>query len=580
MSDTFTITGQVPADLDPLDLPTPLTIDSTHPGAEYDMASQLSSVINDTWLQPLNPGTPVSVTHHQGLQSSTLDADDIAAIIAEALSEETTSAINHARARELTAQLSIHANTQHNLPAHQFLVSQAFGRIQLPAPSIGRVFYSVNHDIIPAAKNLMSDRSQSAWDKLHTAISAVFTPRIYGVGVISDREFTAFQQHLRQVVATHAAHIDADTHVKLRRFDQLTLDGLTEAQLLRKDDNDHTDEYSYARVLIYAVRDWLTQQRDQAAAAGLNAYDAQLLGFDLQQVLMPEAIVFVNADAHAHSSARTITTEWTEINDALNMIPPPVSLRQINKLTAPVVAQKKLAAMTVRAGRKDQQDDHRRDVQPLTDHQPSVADIGRDVAKMLTTLGNVQRSQNFSRTRSFTRNKPSRRRPNDVDARGMRTTKKYYPDLHFYIDCSGSMSEENFDAAAEVVAQIAADRGINLYVTSFAHFLSQDVLLPTKNRSAAQIKNMIMALPKVYGGTRYEVIWDHISSSQERSHRMNIIATDFEYRPHYNDKHSPNTFYVPCDMGDWSITKDELEGFTQAMLPIDITIPERILGVY
>lgn len=64
MSDTFTITGQVPADLDPLDLPAPLTIDANHPGAEYDMASQLSSVINDTWLQPLNPGTPVSVTHH------------------------------------------------------------------------------------------------------------------------------------------------------------------------------------------------------------------------------------------------------------------------------------------------------------------------------------------------------------------------------------------------------------------------------------------------------------------------------------------------------------------------------------
>src|SRR5699024_11478081 len=112
---------------------------------------------------------------------------------------------------------------------------------------------------------------------------------------------------------------------------------LTEVQLLRNNCFDSTDEYIYARVLIYAVHSWVQTQQANGSANTPATTLGTVMPFALSQVVMPEAIVFVNVDAHAHTSARVIDTEWKNIVDSLNLTPAPVSLCNLNSLTTTTV---------------------------------------------------------------------------------------------------------------------------------------------------------------------------------------------------------------------------------------------------
>ena len=583
MTTQYFVSNQAPRDLDPLTIDPPLTADPNDPGTEYDIAAALETPINDTWFTPMNTGQQVTVNRAKGTHTEALDPARVAELIATVANPDedtnTTDASDNADVARLTEALSVHAREQHKLQAEQLFVSQALGRCRLPAPG-PLVAYTVGQDIIPTAKTLCSDQSVSNWDMFFTAIASIYNPHIFGVAMLGGQQFDDFKAHLQNVVQALHNNLTADTRAKLQKFQAIDLKGLTEAQLLRNDCHDITDDYSYARVLIYAVHSWVKQQYAAGANATPPTTTAALMPFALSQVVMPEAIVFVNVDAHAHTSARVIDTEWKNIVDSINMTQPPVSLRNINSLTATTVQMKKLTAEAVRAKRRKKDPATKREIPPLVKMQPKVTDIAQTIDQLMTRMGQVAKSQNVFKAKTKTRAKPSRRRPDNVDARGTRLKKSFYPDIHFYADCSGSMSVDNFEGIAKTIAMVASKRRVNIYFTSFSHVLSQDVLIPAAGKSPDEIVQIIRQIPKVSGGTDFEIIWKHISESPEREARCNIIATDFEYYPYPDATHSKNTFYAPCDMGDWDMVKNSIENFTQNMMPVDATIPGRILGVY
>lgn len=583
MTTQYFVQNQAPKDLDPLAITPHLTTDPNDPNTEYNIATALTDPINDAWFTPMQAGQNVSVTRHNGVHTDTLSPEDVATMIAEVANPDedsnTTGTAENADVTRLTEALSVHALSNHRLPADRLFVSQALGRCRLPAAG-PLVTYTTSQDIIPTAKALCSDQSLPNWDMFFTAIASTFDPHVYGVGMLGKPQFDDFKQHLANLAQALGNNLSNDTQVKLRQFQNIDFDGLTEAQLLRNDCFDYTDDYSYARVLIYAVHSWVQNQHANGTANTPATALGTLMPFSLAETVMPEAIVFVNVDAHAHTSARIIDAEWKNIVDSVNMVQPPVSLRNINSLTATAVQMKKVTAEAVRAKRRMKDPATKREIPPLVTTQPKVVDIAKSVDRLVTRMGQVAKSQNTFKAKTKTRSKPSRRRPDNVDARGTRIKKTFYPDIHFYADCSGSMSVDNFEGIAKTIAMVAAKRKVNIYFTSFSDVLSQDVLIPAAGKSPSEIMRIIRNIPKVGGGTNFEIIWDHINESPERSQRCNIIATDFEFYPHSNAKHSKNTFYAPCDMGDWDMVKNSIEYFTKSMMPIDATIPGRILGVY
>lgn len=582
MSTSFFVSGQKPADLNPLDIEQPLAGDPNNPGAEYDIPAVLEKLIEDAWFTPLNTSTPVKVVRNDGLTSHPMGPADVAEMIAEAINPDedinTTGTLEHSVIAKLTALLSIHAMENHKLPTEQIFLSQALGKLRLPAPG-PMVSYTINQDVIPTAKTLLSSQTQQDWEMFFASVASIWAPRIFGVAMLSADQFEQFKSYVDNFTSGISHLISADTRAKLLEFKQITLDGLTESLLLRNDFNDLTDDYSFSRIITHAARAFILSRTQGTGNTATT--DTALMPFDLEQLILPEAVVFINVDAHAHSSSKTIAKEWKLIVDSLNSIQPPLSLNKINKLTTMTTRREKMAMDAVRAKRRlDKNDQVKRELPELVDEQPSVPKIARSIDAVLSTMGKVQKSQNIFKQRVRTRAKPSRRRPDNLDARGTRTAKRYYPDIHFYADCSGSITTENFAGITRTVAELASKRGVNIYFTSFSHMLSQDVMIPAANKTPQQIIDIINSIPKVTGGTNFEIIWDHINESRDRQNRMNIIATDFEFSPHRLAKHSPNTFYVPCDMNDWQRVKYYIEYFTKQMMPIDATTPGRVLGVY
>lgn len=84
------------------------------------------------------------------------------------------------------------------------------------------------------------------------------------------------------------------------------------------------------------------------------------------------------------------------------------------------------------------------------------------------------------------------------------------PDIHVYIDTSGSISEENYQDAVMMLIRVAKKLNVNLYFNSFSDILSQTTLLKVKDRSPASIWKEFRKVPKVTGGTEFQQVWEYI----------------------------------------------------------------------
>ncbi|MGW0899790.1 hypothetical protein ACWD0G_22885, partial [Streptomyces goshikiensis] len=145
---------------------------------------------------------------------------------------------------------------------------------------------------------------------------------------------------------------------------------------------------------------------------------------------------------------------------------------------------------------------------------------------------------------------------------------------------SGSISEENYQEAVMMLIRIAKKLNINLYFNSFSHFLSQEVMLRTENKSTAQIWKEFRRIPKVSGGTEYAQIWRYINASRVRQRRLSLMITDFEWSPpSKRQDHPKNLYYAPCSAMDWSSMVDLATRYADSMKHIDPGIRQRLLGM-
>ena len=147
----------------------------------------------------------------------------------------------------------------------------------------------------------------------------------------------------------------------------------------------------------------------------------------------------------------------------------------------------------------------------------------------------------------MTYNKPNRRDPDDFNKKGKSVSTKYLPDIHLYIDTSGSVSEQNYKDAVMACISMAKKLNINIYFNSFSSELSQCSLLHTRDKSIKQIYAAFQKVQKVTGGTDFDNVWDYINMSKKRRRELSIMITDFEYTPRNRQvNHPENLYYVPC----------------------------------
>ena len=177
--------------------------------------------------------------------------------------------------------------------------------------------------------------------------------------------------------------------------------------------------------------------------------------------------------------------------------------------------------------------------------------------KLVKQFISTRESQNTYKSTTQTYMRPNRRKPLDYSLKGKSTRKSYHPDIHIYFDTSGSISEDNYKASALNIIKLAIKMDVDIYVSFFSHVITQPIRLKVKNRTAQQIFNNFIRLPKVGGGTDFNQFWNQINAidahnkKSGKSYRINFVITDFCDRVPRdriftnNEAAVKNTFYIP-----------------------------------
>ncbi|WP_314191942.1 hypothetical protein [uncultured Arthrobacter sp.] len=560
---TITVTNQKPAVLDALH-----TISCT---GDYDPMPAIQKVLVDPLLEPLNPSAPASIVDGSGHDIT----GDVLDIVMRCLGETMDPAAEK-NAKELLGQTLVSYDQGTPLPVGELFAVQAGQQNKWPAPS-ARVLYSAQNDVIPAAKGLLAcSADESAF---FASVAYTYHPNTLGFWFQSSAAFDGFKIWLSQQVQAMAGAnaMPADTLRLLNDFANLSLKGLTESLLLRKDDFDGNDEFSFARLVIRMLMTYVDQQR-KAASTGATALDTGIMPFTVGELFCPRSVVLVNVEAHARATAAKVTGEWNLINQSLASPVKVVSNAALSKLTSLPRAAARAAAMGAR--QQPGQPGSRSAQVKFRKAPPTKLDLFKDITRVLKRMGKVNKSQNVYRTTKTTFLKANRRNPDDFNKPGRITSVQYMPDLHVFIDTSGSISEENYQEAVLMLIRIAKKLNVNLYFNSFSHMLSQETLLKVENKSTRQIWQEFRKVPKVTGGTEFKQVWDYINASPVRKRRLSLMITDFEwYPPSRREEHPPNLYYAPCSAMDWKYMVRSAEAYANGMQHIDPSIRQKLLGM-
>ncbi|MFK0244556.1 hypothetical protein ACIQUM_07645 [Amycolatopsis azurea] len=535
----------------------------------YDPVPAIQQTLADPLLTPLNPTAPVAITDAAGGDIS----GDVLPMLMSCFGD-TMNAAAEKGAKDLLGQTLVNFDPVTPLPVGEVFAIQAGQRNKLPAPT-ARVLYTAQNDVVPAAKGLLAGAADESL--FFASLAYAFHPDTLGFWFQSAASFDTFKTWLSLQTPALSHLLPPNTARLLADFAALSLSDLTESLLLRKDDGDGNEDHSFPRVLVQMLMRYVDQQRAQSAATS-TALDVGVLPFTVGELFCPLSIVLVNVEAHARTSAAKITAEWGMINQSLASPLKVVSHRNLSKLTSLPRAAARAAAIA--ALPNSGQPTGRSARVAFRKQPPSKLDLFRDLTRVLRRMRTVARSQNVFRTSKATFLKANRRTPDDYNRPGRITSVRYLPDLHIYVDTSGSISEANYQEAVMMLIRIAKKLNVDLYFNSFSHKLSQETLLRVQNKSEKQIWHTFSNVPKVAGGTDFQQVWTYINASAKRKRRLSLMITDFDWAPpSTREDHPPNLYYAPCSAMDWASMVQHARTYADTMRHIDPSIRQKLLGM-
>lgn len=451
------------------------------------------------------------------------------------------------------------------------LMAQNATAENLPLPIVQgarSIVYTVATDVIPVAKQYLAGQvSFNYW-----ATSFGFTFRVPALIVSMDTPdvYKEFQQYVQTTVAPFQSQLPIDTSMALQEFYKTTLNDLAEGFRIRATVGDNNQDYSFARILHTCVMQFVAQNGQ-----------AGIIPTSLKEIIHPTTIMFLNVEKHAHSNNRDINKTW---NSAMNMSKAKlIGLNKIKKLSE----EEQLDAMRQRSNvrrsalmnkAKDPASRKKR-AKPFGKQLKTSKQLTKEIVRILSKMKKVRMSNNVIKTRKTTFNKPNRRDPDNYDKPGIIYSHQYVPDIHVYLDTSGSISERNYKEACMAIIQLAQTLKTKLYLNSFSHVLSQPALVDIGNCSKETAWKRLQNIPKVSGGTDFDLVWDYIHQSPQRKQELAIMITDFEYTPSnsYTRPLPQNLFYVPCGGFDIDKLRRNATYFVNSTRRLDANLRHKII---
>lgn len=530
-------------------------------GNQFDPTEFVKKTITDPIFTPMVQGHPVSITSN----GKTVTQDEVTQTFIDCMGEA-YNAVADNTAKTILGQTLTHFDANTNLTTDELFPLQSGTAAHLPEPN-ANVVYTPSQDVIPTARKFLSGICD--YDTFFASLAYYARPEILGFYFANEVAFEDFKAWMSTQMSMLGSVMPNETNTLCADFQKLTLKELTESIMLRNDDSENNDPNTFARLIISLLMRY-TNVVSQA--------EFGVLPFTLSELYCPKNIIFVNVELHGKASAKQIADEWNLVKTSLQNKPAMVSNRKLSRLTATQRNMQRIANAAVNASRNQNRNAMKAANVRFRKTAPNTIDIARIIKRIMEKMEFVNRSQNIYKSVKTTYAKPNRRDPDDFNKTGKTISIQYKPDLHIYIDTSGSISEQNFQETMKACIAMAKKLNINLYFNSFSHVLSQTTKLNLENKSKVQIYNEFRKVPKVTGGTDFEQIWHFINQSKKRKRELSIIITDFAYDPPTRFvKHPKNLYYIPCSRMDWDKIIYWAKNFVKGMMHNDPDIRKRIL---
>lgn len=516
--------------------------------------------------QPLRPGLDPQYV----FDGQPEDKDSISETFVTELFLDEGESERSVKLRDFLAQTLLHYQPNFETIDASLMVQNATAE-NLPLPIVQgarSIVYTVATDVIPVAKQYLAGQvSFNYW-----ATSFGFTFRVPALVVSMDTPdvYKEFQQYVQTTVAPFQSQLPIDASMALQEFYKTTLNDLAEGFRIRATVGDNNQDYSFARILHTCVMQFVAQNGQ-----------AGIIPTSLKEIIHPTTIMFLNVEKHAHSNNRDINKTW---NSAMNMSKAKlIGLNKIKKLSE----EEQLDAMRQRSNvrrsalmnkAKDPASRKKR-AKPFGKQLKTSKQLTKEIVRILSKMKKVRMSNNVIKTRKTTFNKPNRRDPDNYDKPGIIYSHQYVPDIHVYLDTSGSISERNYKEACMAIIQLAQTLKTKLYLNSFSHVLSQPALVDIGNCSKETAWKRLQNIPKVSGGTDFDLVWDYIHQSSQRKQELAIMITDFEYTPSnsYTRPLPQNLFYVPCGGFDIDKLRRNATYFVNSTRRLDANLRHKII---
>lgn len=496
--------------------------------APFNPFEEMKTVICNPIRQPMIAGSPVTITDNN---NNDITDDDIVKTVTKCCTD-TIDVGAEDWCKELFSKTLAYFNPN-GINTQMLFSAQAGVKAKLPYPTPTMVYTPAN-DIIPACKDFIT--GTGSYEALFASFA--FYGKINSLGwyFVNDVAFEQFKQFLDQQTQTMLNVLPKDTQNMLSDFKSLKLDNLTESIKLRNDDSQNNQPGSFARLLHAKLMEY---------AVTTNPSLFGIMPFQLSELFVPTSMVFINLERHMHATPNQIRNEWDIIQKSLMLPPAIINNQKLTKLTAGTRAVQKIMSAAAQASKNKVT--NKAAMVPFSSKPPKTIDIAKLIKRIMAKMSRVNHSQNTYKSVKMTYNKPNRRDPDDFNKKGKSVSTKYLPDIHLYVDTSGSVSEQNYKDAVMACISMAKKLNINIYFNSFSYELSQCSLLHTRDKSIKQIYAAFQKVQKVTGGTDFDNVWDYINMSKKRRRELSIMITDFEYTPRNRQvNHPENLYYVPC----------------------------------
>lgn len=502
---------------------------------DFDVRHYMNDVLQPTLRMPMVPTASVEIER----DGNDMTDDDVINLTLRCCTGTVVPDVED-DCRSLFAQTLQYYNPRTKLLLKDVFAVSCGAEAGLDEPD-STTIYTPATDIIPVSTGFLAGTKTYA--EFFATYSYYCRFDAFGVYFVNDVAFNDFKAWFQSQVNLIQNNLSPACLALISDFMKLTLSGLTESFRIRKTESDNLEEYSFARVLIANIM--------------LYAGTTSLMGvmpFDFENLFCPKSVVFMNVERFAHATASVIANEINDIRKAID-ITQNINMISNHKLQqlAPLSRQlRKSQAAAIQAARNNAAISRAQRTafkSRIMTNQEYLINISKILAK-LKTERMTQNSYKYTKS-SFA--KPNRRDPDNYNAPGKIISTKYRPDIHLYLDTSGSISEENYEASVKLAIQLAKKLNVNLYFNTFSHVLSQTTLLKCAGKSISQIYAEFQKVPKVTGGTDFEQVWRFINNNKKREAELSIMVTDFEWCASSTFiKHPKNLYYIPCANMAWS----------------------------